>query len=270
MWRFKYIFSKIYLFLKKFLKKENLEIFLIKKILKKKNLVIDIGGNIGQKSDLILNIFPKSKIYIFEPFPNYYKFLIKKYKKNNNIHISNLGIGDNDEKKNLFYTGEKKNSEAFSFKKMNYLNKKIKCRIKPLDKIIPKLSPDLIKIDVEQYELKALNGAFNIIKRSRPYILLETTQKYLKKIEIFFKNIDYKIFAYEYYIFKDNKHVFIDPIKSWRKINLIKSNIYEKKLFNTKSFYNVKSYLLNIFALPKENISTIIDKNKLTINKINF
>ena len=105
MWRFKYIFSKIYLFLKKFLKKENLEIFLIKKILKKKNLVIDIGGNIGQKSDLILNIFPKSKIYIFEPFPNYYKFLIKKYKKNNNIHISNLGIGYNDEKKNLFYTG---------------------------------------------------------------------------------------------------------------------------------------------------------------------
>ena len=45
-----------------------------------------------------------------------------------------------------------------------------------------------------------------------------------------------------------------NPIKSWQDNNLIKSNIYEKKLYEINAFKNKKSYMLNLFALPKEKL----------------
>ena len=117
----------------------------------------------------------------------------------------------------------------------------------------------LIKIDVEQLELDVMIGGKKLLIKNRPFLLFETTNKNINKTKIFLQKINYLLYAYEYYIFKDNNFVFKNPIKSWQDNNLIKSNIYEKKLYEINAFKNKKSYMLNLFALPKE-------KNYITTN----
>ena len=67
----------------------------------------------------------------------------------------------------------------------------------------------------------------------------------------------YTLFAYEFYIFKDNNFVFENPIKSWQKDNVIKSNIYNKKLYSLDNFNKIKSFMLNIIALPDDKIHIV-------------
>ena len=47
-------------------------------------LIFDIGANIGQSIDRFQSIFPKSKIYSFEPTPNLFENLVQKYSSDNN------------------------------------------------------------------------------------------------------------------------------------------------------------------------------------------
>lgn len=56
------------------------------------SIVFDIGGFEG---DFAMKIFKKynCNIYIFEPHPYYYNFLIKRFKGNSKIKIFNYGFG---------------------------------------------------------------------------------------------------------------------------------------------------------------------------------
>ncbi len=47
------------------------------------------------------------------------------------------------------------------------------CPMAPLDELLPALSPDFIKIDVEGFENKVIAGAVNMIARSQPHIVFE-------------------------------------------------------------------------------------------------
>lgn len=250
-------------FIKKIIIGDTIEYFLFKNIInnKKRVAAIDIGANLGQKTDQLININNNIKIIMFEPFSNYYMFLKKKYFKNSKIKIYNFGLGNRNKKQNFYIAKEKKNSEAFSFKKMPYHYKNIKVNLKKLDSLnfLKKEKISLIKIDVEQYEYEVLKGGADLIKRNRPFIFFETTGKNITKISKYFRNMNYILYAYEYFIFRDKKFVFENPVKSWKDGNVIKSNIYKKKLYKLNNFKNIKSYMLNIIALPREN-------DNLTIN----
>lgn len=250
-------------FFKKFFLRETIEISLINQIIKKKNKlwVLDIGANIGQKTELFLSANPKINIMLFEPYKKYFLFIKKKFKEKTNLKFFNFGIGKKNKKQKFYTTDEKENSEAFSFKKMPYHNNYVKGEIRKLDNLkeLKNKKILLIKIDVEQLELDVMIGGKKLLIKNRPFLLFETTNKNINKTKIFLQKINYLLYAYEYYIFKDNNFVFKNPIKSWQDNNLIKSNIYEKKLYEINAFKNKKSYMLNLFALPKE-------KNYITTN----
>ncbi|MDB3887200.1 FkbM family methyltransferase [Candidatus Pelagibacter sp.] len=257
------VYWKIYFILKFFQIKignNTTEIFLLKNIYKTIGLpnILDIGANKGQKTDIFLCLNFKSKVKLFEPFKEYFIRLKKKYKNLQNIEIYNFGVGKFNSNKNFFISKEKQNSEAFSFKKMPYHNKKVTVKIRKIDtyfKYIKKI--DLIKIDVEQLEIDVLIGAKSLIKNDRPIIFLETTNANINKIETYFQKLNFIIYAYEYYIFKDGKFVFENPILSWTEKNVQKSNVYGRKLYPLKVFKNIKSYMLNLIAIPKEKGSII-------------
>jgi 16S rRNA A1518/A1519 N6-dimethyltransferase RsmA/KsgA/DIM1 with predicted DNA glycosylase/AP lyase activity len=76
----------------------NQEVNLFKKLIKNENnLFLDIGANKGEYTDILIREFPTSKVYVFEPQKSLFKFLKKKYAKNNNIKLFNIAI--NHEKK---------------------------------------------------------------------------------------------------------------------------------------------------------------------------
>tara|TARA_E500000178_G_scaffold289630_1_gene292806 strand:- start:69 stop:899 length:831 start_codon:yes stop_codon:yes gene_type:complete len=252
-------------FLKKLFLRETIEISLINQIVKKENKlwILDIGANIGQKTELFLSANSKINIMLFEPYKKYFLYIKKKFKKKKNIKFYNFGIGKRNKKQKFYTTNQKENSEAFSFRKMPYHNSSTKSEVRKLDnlKVLKNKKILLIKIDVEQLELDVMIGGKKLLIKNRPFLLFETTNKNINKIKIFLQRINYSLYAYEYFIFRDNSFVFRNPIKSWQESNLIKSNIYEKKLYEINAFKNKKSYMLNLFALPKERnyITTKLD-----------
>lgn len=166
---------------------------LTEKILLKRNpgLVLDIGANIGTYSIPLSKKFPDFFFCTFEPIKFIHDVLEKNVKINNipNIKLFNIALS-NESKFDLIYRLPHFCGNIGA----NSLNQNIaKMRLKEYIKIEPKLEPELIemkklddlklnniqmiKIDVEGFELKVLEGAVKTLKRNKyPPIMYETWQ----------------------------------------------------------------------------------------------
>ena len=248
--------NKIIFFLIKLIKPYYFEEFLLKKILSENNIIIDVGANVGQKTDLFLSLKKNSRILLFEPYKKYFKILKNKYSNNKNIKLFNIGVGNLNKIMPFYFTKTREHQYAFSYKKANYLDKKENISIVTIDKFLTNINPHIIKIDVEGLEFEVLQGAYNTIKRSSPYCFLEVTNITYSKCYDFFKRLNYNIYIYEFFIFKDTK-------LGWTDSNVIKSNPYKYSFYDNKffSYKTKKDYLLNIFLCPKnKKISFPIEK----------
>lgn len=155
----------------------------LKKIRFNLNTFIDIGAHKGAYTDLIIANFSFKKIHIFEPQIKYYKFCIKKYKKNKNIKCYDYGLSNKNCKKNLNVDEHEASTTLLKFNKKNFflklksyifqkksknkLNKKYKVNLFTLKNFLLKkriLKVNLIKIDTEGHELNILNGLKDKIK----------------------------------------------------------------------------------------------------------
>jgi FkbM family methyltransferase len=146
--------------------------------------VFDIGTNIGETLLNISRLNPSGKNYGFEPVP----FLFEKAKQNillndfKNIYLSNLALSDKSGvlyfdlpsnrnfgsiNMSLVATPNSKEVKAITFDEFAESEK--------LEKI------DLIKIDVEGFEYKVLEGARKSIEKHKPILFIELINEYLKR-----------------------------------------------------------------------------------------
>ena len=175
--------------------------FLNKVCKNKPQLCIDVGANIGEYSKYILEN-SNSRVIAFEPVPeSFNKLNLLKKKFINRLYVYNIGIGEKNETKKIYY--DKNNLQWANFnpelKKIDYLKntkKSLKCKILSLDNFLiknKKLSIkkiDLIKIDTEGYELEVLIGAKKTIDKFKPkYIQIEYNWHHL------FKNVNLYYFS---------------------------------------------------------------------------
>ncbi len=131
-------------------------------VLKPGDLFIDIGANIGSYSILAASSKDVDVISI-EPIPSTFSWLQKNIKINDlekKINAMNIGLAD------------KKGSIKFSsnLDTINHvlsIDEKnlpaIEVNVSTLDEILKGIFPTIIKIDVEGYEMKVLEGAKNLI-----------------------------------------------------------------------------------------------------------
>lgn len=148
--------------------------------------IVDVGSHYGEFIARFISLAP-DKIYSFEPNKISYDILKKNF-SSEIINIYNFGVGDENETKLLSL---KRNSLMDSFleekKTIIFYLKKIifgsdihhknnqTIEIKKLDSLIVDLNIkniDLLKIDVEGYELFVLNGAKKTLTITK-YILIE-------------------------------------------------------------------------------------------------
>ena len=192
-----------------------------RKLLSNNPTIIDIGANKGQTIDFFNRIFPKSKIYAFEPSITH-KLLEKKYKKNKSIKISNLAVHSRTVKKKFYFHSFKtQNVSGLSgFYKINKNSKDhIRINTSERNNIIKKINHshmvecislddffkkkiniDLLKIDTQGNELDILKGAKKILNKVK-FIKLELMlYDYYEKsfsvsdFEMFLKKFNFKIF----------------------------------------------------------------------------
>lgn len=145
--------------------------------LKPDSVCIDIGCHKGEILDLMLKNSPQGKKFGFEPIPELYDFLQRKYHDNGNVVISPVAVYDRSGKTTFQHV---RNAPAYSgIKKRKYGRREVDIEqitvdTDCLDDLVPaEVKVDLIKIDVEGAEFRVLKGARRTLDNSKPFVIFE-------------------------------------------------------------------------------------------------
>jgi len=156
------------------LKTDLSEINLLKSLVKEGHHVLDIGGNIGFYAKLLSKLVgPNGKVYSFEPEKINFKYLQKNTAGLNNVVLFNSAVSD---KKGILkvYTSKLLNVDHRTYPIHNYdtVEEIEALSIDDLmaQKIIPKV--DVIKIDIQGFEVSAFEGMKNLLKTNNSLKIL--------------------------------------------------------------------------------------------------
>lgn len=154
-------------------------------------VILDIGANIGNHSLYWAGICKANKIYAFEPLPQIYSILQRNIEINdfNNIITPyNIGLG-NTHSVGRINTVVKNNIGGTSIIESERYGG---LQIERLDDInLPLEKLDFIKIDVEGFEIKTLEGAVQTIQRFHPPVFVESFPDNIAHVKEFFAALGY-------------------------------------------------------------------------------
>lgn len=127
--------------------------------------IFDVGGNYGQSAVKFAQFYPDADIYSFEPVPQLYKVLCGATSKYPKIKEFNIGFG---EQKATAVIGLAENPGANSLLLADRSDRTCEVKIQRLDDFVAEnevKNIDLLKIDVEGYEIPVLKGACEVLDR---------------------------------------------------------------------------------------------------------
>jgi len=157
------------------------------------NQAVDIGANVGLHSVRFAQKF--KEVVSFEPTTFNFSCLQNNCSTFNNVRLENCGLGEVAETSIISIPKGNDNCGAFSivdFKDHPTELIQESIVIKTLDSF--NLSPDLIKIDTQGYEMNVLRGAVNTITRHKPTFLIECEyKKQFREVDLFLSQLGYKL-----------------------------------------------------------------------------
>lgn len=163
------------------------------KYVKNFNCAIDVGGNIGLHSVRFVQKF--KNVIAFEPVTNNFECLQKNCSTFNNIELIKSGLGSSKFTSDIAIPADANNCGLYSLSDFNeYEGATIKetIQVDRLDSF--NLSPDLIKIDAQGYDLEVIKGGLETIKTYRPVIIVEVETSSLQEdINAVMQGIDYTL-----------------------------------------------------------------------------
>jgi FkbM family methyltransferase len=197
------------------------------------DVFIDIGAHQGEFISRFLKNKKINKIYSFEPNIFLFRNLLKKFRLNKRVILSNNALGENTAIKKLFLSNLtynssmsefNKNSKYLKFKNL-ILNENVNQNFSKVKQITfdqyfksKKIKNSFLKIDVEGYEYNVLRGASYKVKDVK-YILIENQfsnqyQNDFNKIKKLLNKNNFKLIKNFYYpslhykdmLFKNEKY----------------------------------------------------------------
>lgn len=207
---------------------------------------IDIGANHGLRS--IYSLSQGRYSFLFEPNKRLNTFMLSLFRLNSfeKFNLENLCLSEKSGFMNFYLSPS---SYLSSLDKKNAMLddekgevKEIKVEVKVLDEYFKDIvvNPVIIKIDVEGHEYEVLKGAFQLLEKFKPDLIVEILPDNKKKKEIykFIEKLSYRCYA----------------ITNKSKLTLIKLNT-ENEFLNT---HLANNYL---FAVNENSLtgSTIIN-----------
>jgi FkbM family methyltransferase len=150
------------------------DVILSRTITRPDPVVIDIGANAGQFCNAVKLFLPAARVYSFEPDPEVFRQLERNTEGLRGVTLFNIGLGDQAEVL-PFYVHELSAMSSFrQYDGVTYDRAHTKeLEVRRLDEVLPGITTiDLLKVDVEGFELKVLGGADEALRHAR-YLLIE-------------------------------------------------------------------------------------------------
>lgn len=169
-------------------------------------VIIDGGAHEGRVTDTFKGIFQLPTIYACEPIPSYAHELTIEYKNDKNVHICQCALGSDNSNIDInIYERESLTSPlklSQQYEQSRQLKSNIEKRVtvpkKKIDSITTKA--DIIKLDIQGYEIEALKGAKEALKNCKS-LLVETSfernyegRSLFKDVHEFLHNEQFNIF----------------------------------------------------------------------------
>lgn len=147
------------------LRNDREEINLLRKLIKPGAVVYDIGANIGFYATLLSELAgPKGKVVCFEPDKHNFRYLQQAAGKKSNVLLFQKAVSDKAGELKI-YRSKLLNVDHRTYPVNNYESVEI-IEAVCLDDLVPDSlpSPDVIKIDIQGYELAAFHGMRRILE----------------------------------------------------------------------------------------------------------
>jgi len=163
------------------------------------NTIIDVGANIGQFAGMARQLWPRARIYSFEPLPGAYQILSNKFREDTNFNAYNFAISDKAGQLDFNVSSFDQSSSALEMANLHKEcfpftaeNNPIRVEAVELDTIVDRAldlgDSLLVKFDVQGFEDKAIRGATRTIKQA--YVcFIETSFQELYKGQPLFIDI---------------------------------------------------------------------------------
>lgn len=165
---------------------EKTELILFSELAKSSRTILDIGANTGLYSIIASRANKSSNIHAFEPYPVNFKRLKKNLILNGAINTTPVEIAVGSENTTLSFSVpsdyricqvsslNSNFSKKFFSEEFNFIYIPVDCQT--LDSVIKErniANIDLIKIDVESYEMEVFKGGISTLQEHRPLIFCE-------------------------------------------------------------------------------------------------
>lgn len=141
-------------------------------------VALDIGANVGHHT-LYLASFC-AQVHAFEPFAEVARLIADKVERNRlgNVTVHGVGLGDADSELPYFPPADSNvgNGTFVAALAPGGLGSPFRLQVRQADRYLEPLSlprVDLVKIDVEGFELSVLRGLRETLARYRPQVMLE-------------------------------------------------------------------------------------------------
>lgn len=183
--------------------------YLSEKFKKEKLIVLfDVGGNVGNYSKALSDFFKtNATIHSFEPSKKTYEIFLDTTSNIQNIVPNNFGFSDTETNQLLYTNGDASGLASIYQRNLEHagisMDKSEEIRLSTIDAYCKTNNIDRIhflKLDIEGHELKALNGAKQMIRDNRIDVI---------QFEFGGCNIDSRTYFQEfYYLLKDKYHIY--------------------------------------------------------------
>ena len=134
--------------------------------------VLDVGGNVGQTACEYTSYFPQAQIYTFEPVPASFAKLQSAVANLPRVKAFQMAVGSST---GTVFMNVGDDSQLNSIVKVKDSTSVIEVPLDSLDHIVSSLSLDqidLLKIDVEGFELEVLKGAVRLFAEKKVRFLV--------------------------------------------------------------------------------------------------
>ena len=167
--------------------------------------IVDVGANIGYFTLLSASLAgPTGQVHAFEPYPGYQERLKQNLAVNDlaNVQLVPFALSDKVEKHELYkgLASARMHKWTHTDPVFNQIHDVVVVRCLPLDEYANRYLNriDVVKIDVDGYEMNVLRGGRESLKKYKPVVIIELFEEALvdagssvRQLLDFFEELDY-------------------------------------------------------------------------------